>query len=127
MSDRKTERIARAIQIVASETILYRLKDPRVSFITITKVKVTEDLRFATIYYSVLGDKSDRTKTEHMLTQARPYVQSAVAGALKTRVTPAISFEFDPSIEGSIRVSNLIDQARAEDEERRKSRGEPPK
>jgi ribosome-binding factor A len=126
MSDRKTERIARAIQMVASETILFRLKDPRVSFMTITKVKVTEDLRYATIYYSVLGDKADRTKTEHMLAQARPFVQSAVAGALRTRVTPSISFEFDPSVEGSIRVSHLIDQARAEDEERRKERGDPP-
>ena len=119
---RKIERLKNVILRKASQVILYELHDPRLGFVTLTKVDLTDDLRHAVLYYSVIGADADRTKTDHALEAARGYVQKEIAGALKTRVTPHIQFRYDESIEGSLRISRLIDQAVADDEETRRQR-----
>lgn len=119
---RKIERLKNVILRKASQVILYELHDPRLGFVTLTKVDLSDDLRHATIFYSVIGPDADKSRTEHGLEAARGYVQKEIAGALKTRVAPQIRFRFDESIEGSLRISRLIDQAVAEDEKVRKQR-----
>ncbi len=121
---RKIERLKNVILRKASQVILYELHDPRLGFVTLTKVDLSDDLRHAILYYSVMGPDADKSKTEHGLEAARGYVQKEIAGALKTRVAPQIQFRYDESIEGSLRISRLIDQAVAEDEAVRKQREE---
>jgi ribosome-binding factor A len=110
----RVEKIAKFIKQRVSEIILRELHDPRVGFVTVTKVKVTGDLRNAQIYVSVLGSAADRSRTWHALQQARGYVQRAIADELDTYATPEIEFRYDESIEGSIRVSRIVDEAVAE-------------
>jgi ribosome-binding factor A len=124
MATRKIERLKKVILRKASDVILYELHDPRLGFVTLSKVDLTEDLRHATIYYSVMGEDADRTKTARALEDARGYIQKRIAGAMKTRVTPQIKFRFDESIEGVLRISRMIDEACAADEEARRLRGE---
>jgi ribosome-binding factor A len=111
----RRERIARVIREEASRVILYELADPRIGFVTVTKVKVSGDLQTAKIFLSVLGSAGDRSKTMHALAHATKVVRKAVAPRLKTRLLPSIEFEFDESVEGAARVQGLIREARATD------------
>ena len=115
MAGNRRERIARVIREEASRVILYELADPRIGFVTVTKVKVSGDLQTARIFLSVLGSAGDRSKTMHALARATKVVRKAVAPRLKTRLLPSIEFEFDESVEGAARVQGLIREARATD------------
>ena len=115
--------MARVIREEASRVILYELADPRIGFVTVTNVKVSGDLQTAKILVSVLGSPGDRSKTMHALARATKVVRRAVAPRLKTRLVPSISFEFDESVEGAIRVQGLIKEARATDSDAPKPDG----
>ena len=99
MAAKRIERLRKVILRKASDVILYELHDPRLGFVTLSKVDLTDDLRYATIYYSVIGADADRSKTSHALEAARGYIQKEIARALQTRVTPHIRFKYDESIE----------------------------
>ena len=115
MAGNRKERVARVIREEASRVVLYELADPRIGLVTVTKVKVTADLQHARVYVSVMGDEPSRDDTMAVLEKAARVVQRAVGPRLKMRTIPRIEFEFDPSVEGSIRVSALIREARATD------------
>ena len=115
MAGRRRERIARIIREEASRVVLYELGDPRIGFVTVTKVKVSADLSHARVYVSVYGDDAARQETMKALSRASSVVQRSCGPRLKTRIIPHIQFEFDPSVEGAIHVSQLIDKARASD------------
>ena len=108
MRDVRLNRLTHLVHRVASEVILYELKDPRLGFVTISRVKLSGDLRHAVLHYSVIGSDGDRSRTAHALEDAKGFVQSRIAKALRTRVTPVIRFEFDESVEGSVRISQIL-------------------
>ena len=118
MPSRRLERIAVAIKQCASETILYRMKDPRCGFVTVTRVEVTADLRHAKLYVSVLAEPPQQRNTLRALDSARGFIQTAIAQRLNTRFTPHIAFHLDETPAKSIEISQLIDRAIAEDESR---------
>lgn len=107
----RARRVAEAIKEEASRVITQRLADPRLGFVTVTRVKVTRDLRSAVICVSVLGDRADRSRTMHALEDAAGYVQSLCGKRLGLRFTPRVQFQFDPGVDNSIRVSELLRQA----------------
>lgn len=116
----RSVRLSRLTMLVhrrASEVILQDLKDPRLGFVTVTRVKLAGDLRHAIIYYSVVGDEADRSKTAHALDHAKGYIQSQVAKSMHTRVTPILQFEYDEGVERSIRVSSILNDLRQEQED----------
>lgn len=115
MAGRRGERIARIIREEASRVVLYELGDPRIGFVTVTKVKVSADLSHARVYVSVYGDGEARDRTMKALSRVASVVQRACGPRLKTRIMPHIEFEFDPSIERAIHMSQLIEKARASD------------
>lgn len=110
-------RLTHLVHRRASEVILQELNDPRLGFVTVTRVKLAGDLRHAVIYYSVVGDESDRSKTAHALEHARGFVQSRVAKVMHTRVTPQLRFEYDEGVEGSIRVASILRSLHLEQED----------
>jgi ribosome-binding factor A len=114
MREVRLEKLTQLVHRRASEVITYEMNDPRMGFVTISRVKLSGDLRYAVIYYSVVGSDSDRSKTEHALEHAQGHIQSEIARAMHTRVTPIVRFEYDEGVAGSIRVSQLIDELREE-------------
>lgn len=117
-SETRIKRLQKLALQVASRAVSYELADPRLTFVTLTRVELSGDLSFATIYWSVLGEGGERSKVAHALANGTSYVQSAIARAFSTRRSPRITFEFDPSIEGAIRVSKILDDLKREREER---------
>lgn len=114
MKAHRAARVAEMIREVASETILFELRDPRVKGVTVTRAEVSGDLQHAKVYVSVMGTEKDQDLCMHGLKHAAGYVQSKVGTRLKTRFTPAIKFILDDGVKKSIAMTRLINEALAE-------------
>ncbi len=113
------ERIQESIRKKVATMLLRDLADPRLGFVTITKVRISGDFSHCEIHWSCLEEGGARSRTQHALEAARGYVQREVAAFVHTRKAPHVEWVFDESISGSTRVDALIKQARADDEARR--------
>lgn len=99
----------------AAHCLQFELNDPRASFITITRVKLSSDVTSGRIYYSVLGGAADKSKAQHMLDHAAGFVQRQVSRVLELRRMPRLSFFYDDSAEQADNVAKLIKEARERD------------
>ena len=92
------------------------LKDPRIGLVTVTGVDTAPDLRHATVYVSVLGSPRKRQATLAGLTAAHGLLQGRLARELRMKRTPQLTFEYDPSVERGVRMTQLIDELAPDDE-----------
>jgi ribosome-binding factor A len=102
-------RVNEAVREVLSEGI-GDLKDPRIGFVTVTGVSTTSDLRQATVYVSVLGSERKRDESIRGLESSRGVLQSRLNRELHLKRTPQLSFEYDPTVERGVRLSQMIDE-----------------
>lgn len=112
---RRIERVGEIIKQEVSKIILYKLHDPRISLVTITKVIPSPDLRMAKVYVTIQGDESAQSKTLNALKHAKGYIQSEMALCLKMRNTPSLSFYLDDTGKKSSHILQLIEKAVNED------------
>ncbi len=115
MSDRM-RRVNAAVREVLSEAV-GELKDPRIGFVTVTGVKTTADLQQAVVFVSVLGSERKREKTIQGLQAAHGLLQARIARELRLKRTPQLTFEYDPSVERGVRMTQLIDELAPDDPE----------
>jgi ribosome-binding factor A len=108
MSTRRVARVSEAIREVVSQAILFEVKDPRVSGVTVTRVSVTGDLRHAKVYVSLMGDEATQRLTVTGLKSARGFLQRRIAERLDTRFTPIIEIVVDDSVKKSLEMSRLL-------------------
>jgi ribosome-binding factor A len=111
MKAHRAARVAEVIREVASETILFELRDPRVKGVTVTRAEVSGDLQHAKVYASVMGTPKEQDLCLRGLQHAAGFVQSKLASRLKTRFTPQIQFVLDQGVKNSIEISRLIKEA----------------
>jgi ribosome-binding factor A len=104
-----------AIRQVLSDAVP-TLKDPRIGFVTVTGVQATTDLKQATVWVSVLGTDAERERTLEGLRAAHGVLQGRVARELGLRRTPVLAFEYDPSVERGVRLTQMIDEVAPERE-----------
>jgi ribosome-binding factor A len=114
MKTHRLARVAEAIREVASETILYELRDPRVKMVTVTRAEVSGDLQHAKVYVSVMGTPKEQELTLRGLKHASGFVQSKLARRLQTRFTPVLQFVLDQGVKHSIEMTRLINEALAQ-------------
>ena len=104
---------------VAKETsqIIREIKDPRVSsaFITVTGAEVTQDLKYAKIFYSAITGKDP--ETDKGLASAAGFVRGQLARRLNLRVTPEITFVYDTSLEHGMKIAKILNGLDIKDEE----------
>lgn len=108
-------RVNEAVREVLSESV-GELKDPRIGFVTITGVETSPDLRHARVFVSVLGAERKRAETLAGLNAAHGILQAYIARELRLKRTPQLAFEYDPSIERGVRMTQLIDELAPTDE-----------
>lgn len=114
MKTHRLARVAEAIREVASETILFELRDPRVKNVTVTRTEVSGDLQHAKIYVSVMGGEQEQKLCLHGLRHASGFLQSKLAKRLQTRFTPSVAFVLDKGVKNSIEIARLINEAKAQ-------------
>ncbi|HMK52488.1 MAG TPA: 30S ribosome-binding factor RbfA [Thermodesulfobacteriota bacterium] len=108
MEGKRSEKVADLIQKEISQMLVKSIKDPRIGFVTITKVTVSEDFRLAKVYFSVAGTLEERERSMKGLESAKGYVRKELGQRIRLRYTPEIMFQFDPSIEYAIHMEELI-------------------
>lgn len=113
----RVRKLADRIRVVVAETIEKRIKDPRLAFVTITDTRVTNDLREATVFYTVLGTDTERTDTAAALESAKGVLRTEVGRQTGVRFTPFLTFIPDAVPDNARHIEDLLHQARAADEE----------
>ena len=104
----------RIAQIVA-EMLERRVKDPRLGFVTVTEARLTNDLREATVYYTVYGSAEEQAATAAALASATGLIRSEVGHQTGLRHTPSLTFVRDTVPEGARHMEDLVARARAAD------------
>lgn len=104
----RKDRVTQAIKREISNIIHDELQDPRLGFVTITKVEVTADLRSAKIFYSVLGKDEDYIKTAEALDSALGYIRKLISERIQLRFAPEIIFREDRSGEYSMKIEEIL-------------------
>ncbi len=114
----RQEKLGELIAAELSDLMRTRVKDPRVGFASITRVEVSNDLRHAKVFVSVMGSPEEHKGTMKGLSNAAGFLRHELASRLTLRYMPEIVFKLDTSIEEGARVLALIKQVSEEDEER---------
>lgn len=112
----RASKLADRISRIVAEMLERRVKDPRLGFVTVTDAKLTNDLREATVYYTVYGSAEDQAETEAALKSATGLIRSEVGRQTGLRHTPSLAFVRDTVPEGVKRMEELVAQAKAADE-----------
>ena len=121
MEGKRSDRVADSIRKEISEMLVKTIKDPRIGFITLTRVTVSEDCRLAKVYYSVVGTPEQKRQSMEGMNSAKGYIRRELGHRMKLKYTPELVFQFDPSIEYAIHMGELIhhlQEERAEKEGR---------
>ena len=84
------------------------LKDPRVGFVTVTGVETTPDLRYAKVFVSVLGGKTERELTMTALEKARGFLQAKINTSLHMKRTPQLQFFYDDTLDNALRLERAL-------------------
>jgi ribosome-binding factor A len=108
MQGRRLDRLNSQIQEEVCEIISRRLKDPRIGFVTLTGVKASADMSYATIYVSILGSPQEVEKSMGCLEGAAPFIRSELGKRLHVRRIPEVRFRIDDSSVKGARIDLLL-------------------
>ena len=104
----RTERIAESLREEITQIVGFELEDPRLSMVTVTDVRLADDLRDASVYVTVEGGEEEHNEALRALQHAAPYVRKQLGFALNLRHTPALHFVRDTVEEKAARVDALL-------------------
>jgi ribosome-binding factor A len=116
-SSRRPEQVAGTIRQVIAEALSREIRDPRVGFVTVTGVLVTNDLSHARVSVSVPGDEAEKARALQGLQSAAGFLRSRAARALTTRTVPELHFELDKGVEHAARIEELLESIRREEQD----------
>jgi|SRR5699024_1522006 len=108
MENVRANRVAEQMKKEVGEIVTQEIKDPRVGFVTVTDVELTNDLQQATVYISVLGKEEEKEETLAGLAKAKGFVRSEVGKRIRLRKTPEIEFKFDEAHEYGNRIDEIL-------------------
>ncbi len=105
----RQKKLADEIKKIVSEIVDRKLKDPRKGFITITHVKLSGDLRIASIFFTVLGNKENAQESLDVLNRANHFIRNEIASRIKARYIPELRFFVDDTMEYARRIGELLE------------------
>lgn len=117
----RQDRVAEAIKQEVSLIVHDKIKDPRLGFVTITGVELSQDLRYAKIFFSVLGDEEQHKKTQAALDSAVGFIRKLVSERINLRFSPEIIFREDRSAEYGNKIETIINEIKEQQDEHKES------
>ena len=115
---RRPEQLAEVIREEVSQIVGYELDDPRVATVTVTDVRVAENLRDASVYVIAEGTEAEKAEAMKALQKAAPYVRRQLGTVLNLRYTPELHFVRDTVEESAVRVEKLLSNIEAGKQDR---------
>jgi ribosome-binding factor A len=116
-SSRRPEQMAETLRQVITDALAREVRDPRVGFVTITGVLVTNDLSHARVMVSVPGEETEKARALEGLQSAAGFLRSRAARALTTRTVPELHFELDRGLEHAARINAVLADLKREGED----------
>jgi ribosome-binding factor A len=107
-NNRRSQRVASQIKTEISWLIEHKLRDPHKGFITITRVRLSPDLKIASIYFSVLGNDQERESSGEALKRAKSFLRHELGIRIQLRVVPELRFFYDDSLDYADKISTLL-------------------
>jgi ribosome-binding factor A len=117
MRFKRSEKVGDLIREEISQILLRELKDPRIGFVSITKVDLSDDLRVAKVYYSVFGGAQEKEESFQGLESAKGYIKRELGRRVRLKYMPEISFIFDDSFEYGEHIEELLRGVKNADKE----------
>jgi len=112
---KRSQRVGYLLREEIADIIIYKLKDPRIGFVTVTGVDVTDDIKIAVVYISILKEEEKKT-TLDILNSAKSFIRSELSKRLRMKFIPSIEFRLDSSIEYGSRIETLLNEIRKKSE-----------
>jgi ribosome-binding factor A len=110
---RRAERLGGQIRDEVARMIASDLKDPRLGFVTVTRVELTSDLRYARVYVGALGEEGEGSASLAVLRKAAGFVRGEIGRRLRIRFAPEIDFRYDRGLEATDRVARVLAEERS--------------
>lgn len=104
----RAERVGEQMKQEVMDIVNNKVKDPRIGFLTITDVQLTNDLSIATIHLTVLGNDKQIEDTFKGLEKAKGFIKSEIGSRMRLRIVPEIKFEYDESIDYGNKIERMI-------------------
>jgi ribosome-binding factor A len=111
---KRSERLGELILAEISGLLTRDLKDPRIGFATLTRVELSDDLRYAKVFVSILGSEQEKARALQGLASATGYIRRHLGRALHLRYIPELTFLIDTSFEHGANIARLLRQIHAE-------------
>jgi ribosome-binding factor A len=115
---KRSNKVADLIRKEVSDMLMTSVKDPRIGFVTVTRVAVSDDCRQAKVYFSVMGTAKEQESAIQGLASATGFVRKELGRRVSLRYTPEILFQFDPSVEYAIHMEEVFHHLEKERKER---------
>jgi len=112
---KRSEKVSHLLRQEIADIIMNRLKEPRLGFLSIIDVEVSDDLKIAHVYVSVLKEE-ERDSTIETLNSARGFIRKELSSRLKMKFIPTIDFRLDTSIEKASRIHSLLRKLKEQEE-----------
>jgi ribosome-binding factor A len=108
MKQERRERIDHELQRELARLIATELKDPRLGFVTVTRVDITDDMQHAKVFVSIIGDRHVARQSMDALESAGGFLRGELGHAVRLRFTPDLTFIEDRSTEQAIALSKTL-------------------
>jgi ribosome-binding factor A len=108
---KRSQRVAHQLRKEISDVITNRVKDPRLGFLTVTEVDVSDDLKLARVYISIMKEEERKASME-VLGAARKFIRSELGKRLRMKAIPSLEFKLDNTLEYGDRIDKLLKEVR---------------
>ena len=116
MTTRRQIQVADEIQQIISVLLQREVKDPRLGFVTVIKAEVTSDLKYSTVFVSVLGSAEEQKASMEALTSSRGFLRRELASRMSMRYVPELRFKLDRGVEYSDQINRLLNELKEAEE-----------
>ncbi len=115
LSYKRSDRLGEQIKEEIADIIMHKIHDPRIGFVTVTHVDLSDDLKNAKVYISILNDSEKKDDTISGLISAAGFIRSELRKRLRIRYIPELIFRIDDSIKEGIRMVKILDDLEKEE------------
>ena len=112
---RRSDRVAGMVMREMAQMLVHDLRDPRLLGVSVTRVRMTDDLRHGWVYFSHLKGQPRAAAAIAGFASASGFIRRQIGRTLGLRYTPDFEFEFDPGLESAARVEALLRESRVKE------------
>ena len=117
LAGKRSIRVGDQILKEIATLLMEKVKDPRVQGATLTGINLSDDLRHAKVFYSVMGDEEEIRKTQSGLDSAKGFIKRQIGLRLRLRYIPELVFKYDPSLKEGNRLEQILSRLNPEGKE----------